>query len=169
MVRDRIPPGIFAISLGNYRIDNAPVGGNLLVIPRDSELVIRVVVAVDEVDQREIRASREPVSDTGRNENSVFVVAEVADLCRPLGRRPKPQIVEDDPRVARASRTSNPPDGSDSGARRSNSRSYRSDSPGPFRVPTETRIADRFQRTDRAHRRERPVPREGRRGLGRIR
>ena len=55
--------GIGLVAVGQHRIGHAPVGPDLGIVPGHTELVGRVVVAVDEIGDRHVGEGGEPVGD----------------------------------------------------------------------------------------------------------
>src|SRR5690349_7860432 len=62
---DLLAQRVRLVTLRQDRVGDAPVGADFGIVPRDTELVGRVVVAVDEVRDRHVGQRREPVRDPG--------------------------------------------------------------------------------------------------------
>ena len=94
-------PRVCPVPLGKDRLGHAPVGRDVGVVPSDAELVGRVVVAVDQVRDREVRQAGKAVRYSGRDEDAECVVGvEVHREGGRVGRRALPHVMQDDTRPA---------------------------------------------------------------------
>ena len=76
---DVAAPRVGLVAPGQDGIGDAPVGADLGVVPRHSELVVGVVVAVDQVPQEHVGERGEAVGHAGRDEQAAVLVAVEVD------------------------------------------------------------------------------------------
>ena len=85
------------------RVRHAPVGRDRGIVPRHAELVVRVVVAVDEVGDHHVAQRGEAVRDARRDEHAAVVERAVGALTEvehegaAVGGRALAEVVEHDP------------------------------------------------------------------------
>src|ERR1700735_1163963 len=83
--------GVVLVPIGDDRVGHAPVGADGGVVPRHPELVVRVVVAVDQVPKGQVGERSEAMGHAGGNEQATVVIAvEVDGQRRPIGGRAGP-------------------------------------------------------------------------------
>src|SRR5690606_12717613 len=70
------PPGVGHVTGGQHGVVDAPVGADVGVVPRDAQLVGRVVVAVDQVGDGHVGERREAVGDARRDVDTPVVVLD---------------------------------------------------------------------------------------------
>ena len=151
----------------DWRPGEAPVGGDLGIVPRHAELVVRVVVAVDEVGDRHVGERREAVRDAGRDVDAAVIVDAVgASRGRWTGSR-RPSANRSAGRGARpgpdrTARTSSRPGSGGSAARRCSRPGGRRGSSGSSRGHSGSTRAGTSRRTSRARRRARRARRASR-------
>ena len=102
----RVARGVLLIAGRERRVGHAPVGRDRGIVPRDAELVVRVVVPVDQIGDDHVGQRREPVGDPGRDEHPAMVEGAVGSFPEvdgeglAVGGRAFTQVVEHDPGAA---------------------------------------------------------------------
>src|SRR5207244_2233884 len=86
------------VALGDDRVSDTPIYRQVGVVPRHAKLVIRVVVLVDEIGDRQVGHGREAVGHAGRDEQpDLVLVLHVHGEGGALGGRPLAEVVQDHP------------------------------------------------------------------------